>query len=103
MNHRINEQLKSQCVSSRRGSVEANLTSIHEIAGSFSGESNGVAVNCGVGCRRSLDPAIAVAVVYRPATTALIRPLAWEPPYAMGMALKRTTTTKRSQCTFLEN
>ena len=26
---------------------------------------------------------------HRPAETALIRPLAWEPPYAMGAALKR--------------
>ena len=26
---------------------------------------------------------------YRPATVALIRPLAWEPPNAMGGALKR--------------
>ena len=26
---------------------------------------------------------------YRPAAVALIRPLAWEPPYAVGMALKR--------------
>ena len=28
----------------------------------------------------------------RPAATALIRPLAWEPPYATGAALKTTTT-----------
>ena len=31
---------------------------------------------------------MAVAVV-RPPTTAPIRPLAWEPPYAMGVPLKR--------------
>ena len=28
----------------------------------------------------------------RPATTALIRPLAWEPPYAKGAALEKTKT-----------
>ena len=32
---------------------------------------------------------VAVAVVYRSAAVALIGPLAWELPYAMGMALKR--------------
>ena len=30
---------------------------------------------------------------HRPAVVALIRPLAWEPPYAVGAALKRPTTT----------
>ena len=34
--------------------------------------------------------AVAVAVVFRPAATALISPLAWEPPYATGVALKKT-------------
>ena len=33
---------------------------------------------------------------YRPAATALIPPLAWEPPYAKGVSLKtKTTHTKR--------
>ena len=27
---------------------------------------------------------------HRPVATALIRPLAWEPPYAMGAALEKT-------------
>ena len=31
---------------------------------------------------------VAVAVVCRPAAAAPIRPLAWEPPYAAGAALK---------------
>ena len=38
---------------------------------------SGVAVSCGVGCSHRL------------VATALISPLAWEPPYAAGAALKR--------------
>ena len=30
----------------------------------------------------------------RPAATALIRPLAWEPPYAMGVALEKAKRQK---------
>ena len=47
-------------------------------------------MSCGV-CRLQmrLGSGAAVAVVYRPAATALIRPLAWEPPYATSAALKR--------------
>ena len=33
----------------------------------------------------------------RPAATALIRPLAWEPPYAEGAALKRQKTKKKKK------
>ena len=32
----------------------------------------------------------------RPAAAALIRPLAWEPPYARDVALKRQKTEKNS-------
>ena len=32
----------------------------------------------------------------RPAATAPIRPLAWEPPYALGAALEKTNKQKRS-------
>ena len=32
---------------------------------------------------------------YMPAATALIQPLAWEPPYAMGIALKRPKKKKK--------
>ena len=31
---------------------------------------------------------------HRPAAAALIRPLAWEPPYAMGVALKKNNNNK---------
>ena len=45
-------------------------------------------MSCGVGRSRSLDLAL-LWLWRRPAATALIRPLAWEPPYALGVALKR--------------
>ena len=41
-------------------------------------------MSCGVGRRLSLDLAL-LWLWCRPAATALIQPLAWEPPYAMGM------------------
>ena len=34
---------------------------------------------------------------YRPATTALIIPLAWKPPYAMGAALKKTKEKRKKK------
>ena len=48
-------------------------------------------MSCGVGCRCSSDPALLWLWLWRRlAVTALIRPLAWEPPYTMGVALKKT-------------
>ena len=47
-----------------------------------------MAVSCGVGCRCGLDPAL-LWLWCRPAATAPIRPLAWEPPYATGSALEK--------------
>ena len=44
-------------------------------------------MSCGVGCKRGSDPAL-LWLWCRPVATALIRPLAWEPPYAVGMALQ---------------
>ena len=46
-------------------------------------------MNCGVGHRLGSDPAL-LWLQCRPATTAPIRTLAWEPPYAIGAALKET-------------
>ena len=40
----------------------------------------------GVGRRHGLDPAL-LWLWHRPAATAQIGPLAWEPPCAMGVAL----------------
>ena len=44
-------------------------------------------VSCGVGCRRGSNPAL-LWLWCRLAAVALIQPLAWELPYAMGAALK---------------
>ena len=51
------------------------------------GEGSGVAVSWGVGRRRGLD-LVWLWLWRRLAATALIPSLAWEPPYAMGVALK---------------
>ena len=44
-------------------------------------------MSCGVGSRCGLDLAL-LWLWRRPVATAPIRPLAWEPPYAAGAALK---------------
>ena len=43
-------------------------------------------MSCGVGCRHGSD---LVWLWCRLVAAALIRPLSWEPPYAVGVALKR--------------
>ena len=45
-------------------------------------------MSCGVGRRHGLDPVL-LWPWFRPAAVAPIQPLAWEPPYATGAALKR--------------
>ena len=57
--------------------------------------SGGITLRCGVGCRRSLDLMVLVTVAYTPAVVGLIRPLAREPPYAAGAALKGQKQTKK--------
>jgi len=49
--------------------------------------STGVAMSCGVGRRRGSDLAL-LWLCCRLAATALIQPLAWELPFARGVALK---------------
>ena len=76
-----------------------NLTRNHEVVGSIPGPAQwvnnpGVAVTCGVGCRRGSDPEL-LWLWCRPAATALIRPLAWEPPYAAGAALEKAKRQKK--------
>ena len=66
---------------------EINLNSIHENAGLISGLRIRVAVSCGVGHRHSLDPLL-LWLWCRPTAAALIQLLAWEPPCAVGAALK---------------
>ena len=79
--------------SSHCGAVEMNPTSTHDDVVSILGLAQWVGdpvlpVSCGVGGRCGSD-LLLPWFWHRPVTTAPIRPLAWEPPYAMGVALKR--------------
>ena len=67
-----------------------NPTSIHEDVGSIPGltQCRDVAVSCGVGRRFGLGLAL-LWLWHRPVATAPVRPPAWEPPYAISVALKR--------------
>ena len=47
-------------------------------------------MSCGVGDRHGSDPVL-LWLWHRPAATAQVRPLAWEPPYATSVALEKTT------------
>ena len=49
-----------------------------------------------VGCRHGLDPSL-MWLWRRLAATALIRPLAWEPPYAAGSALEKAKQTNKQK------
>ena len=51
-------------------------------------------MSCGVGCRFCLDLAL---LWLRPEATALIRPLVWESPHAVGAAPKRTEIQKKKK------
>ena len=56
-------------------------------------------MSCGIGQRRSLDPAL-LWLWHRPAAVAPIGPLTWEPPYAMGAALKKYLLDKAIRLPF---
>ena len=53
-------------------------------------------MKCGVGRRRDSDHVL-LWLWHRPVATAPIRPQAWEPPYATGMALKRKEEKKKKK------
>ena len=53
-------------------------------------------MSCGVGCRCGSDPTL-LWLWRRPAATALIRPLAWEPPHAAGVALEKAKRQKNKK------
>ena len=69
--------------SSRCGTAETNWTRNDEVAGLIHG-----LMSCCIGCRRGSDLALLAAA-------ALIRPLAWEPPYATGAALQGQKTKNK--------
>ena len=54
-------------------------------------------MSCGVGHRHGWDPML-LWLLHRPAATAPIGPLAWEPPHAAGAALEKTKKKKKKQC-----
>ena len=75
------------------GAAETNLTRNHKVAGLIPVLAQwlripSIAVSCGVGRRHDSDPML-LWLLCRPAATAPIGPLYWEPPYAVGEALKR--------------
>ena len=53
-------------------------------------------MGCGAGRRRSSDPEL-LRLWCRLKATALIRPLAWEPPYTVGAALEKGKKTKKKK------
>ena len=67
---------------SHGGTEETNLTRNHKVERSILAQ-------------WVKDPALLrLWLWHRPAPTAAIRPLAWEPPYAVGSTLKRTKISK---------
>ena len=62
------------------------------------GQGSGIAMSCGVGLdvgrRRGLDPVL-LWLWHRLEATAAIRCLSWEPPCAVGAALKKSKRQKK--------
>ena len=84
-----------------------NMTSIHEdtssipdlTQSSLSGSKDpSIAMSCGIGCRYGAD-LVLLRLWCRPAAVAPVQPLAWEPLYATGVALKdkKKQKTKKTQ------
>ena len=58
-------------------------------------------MSCGVGHRHGSDPEL-LWLWCRPAAVAPTRPLAWEPPYAMGATLEKAKRQKKNNNKNLE-
>ena len=54
-------------------------------------------MSCGEGCRCGSDPSLLRRLWRRPGATVLIRPLAWEPPNAMGVAPEKAKRQKKKK------
>ena len=81
------------------GAVEMNPTRNHEVVGSVPGLAKWVkdlALLCCVGSRHGWDLTL-LWLWCRPAATAPIRPLAWEPPHAMVATLQKTKRPKNKK------
>ena len=81
------------------GSAVTNGTSMHKDMGLIHSLIQWVSdpaspMSCGVGRRCSWGPML-LQLLCRPAAAALIRPLAWEFPYATSIALKRQKTKNK--------
>ena len=79
---------------SYRGTAEMNLTRIHEDVGLIPGPAQWVE-----------HPEL-LWLWCRPAAVTSIRPLAWEPPHAMGTALKKKKKKKKKKvlvCLFMHS
>ena len=78
------------------GTVEMNLTSVHEDAGSIPGLPSVTGWGLGVAVRCSSDPDW-LWLWHRLVAIALMQPLAWECPYAIGVALKKQKAKKKKK------
>ena len=58
-------------------------------------------MSCGIGRRHSSDPTL-LWLWHRLAAIAPIRRLAWEPPYAAGVALEKTKRQKKMHLDILK-
>ena len=74
---KVDAETKERSRSSRPGAVEMNPTRNREVAGLIPG------LLCGLRIQHCHE------LWWRPAAVAPIRPLAWEPPYIMGAAVKK--------------
>ena len=80
--------------SSRCGAVEMNLTRNNEVVGLIPGLTQWVQ---DLALPWTGSDLVLLLLWHRPAATALIRPLAWEPPYAVGVALRKTKKKKKKE------